>query len=83
MRVQLAVLVDDVGVALDIRYEQLRPACKGRMDSIDCPVPFGWRLLRHVALGNLVPPRFEVGLQARIVIQVHKPTLFGKWIDDA
>ena len=54
MGVELPVLVDDMGLALDIGDEQLRRSCQGRINAVDGTIPIRRGFLCDVTLGDLV-----------------------------
>ena len=83
MRIQPAVLEDDVGLALDVRDEELGSGGQRGGDAVDGSIPAGGRFLRTVAAGDLVAVLFEMASQAGIAVEIDQAAGIGKWIDDA
>jgi hypothetical protein len=81
MGIERAVLIDYVGLALDVGNEQLRSLSQSRVDAIYCPVPVRGGFLRNVTLRNLMLARFEIAPEAWIVMKIHKATFIHEGID--
>ena len=83
MGIELSILVDDVGFALDIGNEELRGSCQGRVDSVDGAVPVGGGFPCDVTRGDLVLPLVEVPLQTGITLKRDQAAAVGERVDDA
>ena len=83
MRIQVPVLENNMGFALDVGDQQLRLFREGWSNPVYRAIPVGRRLLRTVAVCNDFLPRFKVAAQARVIAQIDKTAAFGKRIDDA
>src|SRR5262249_8771939 len=81
MRVKAAIFIHDVGFALDIGNEKLRPVSKVRVNAINSAIPPRRISLRTVPLADHIGVLLEVPRKFRIVCKVNQGTVITEWID--